>query len=89
MITDSQELNEKADELEEIRDQILELVEMADRILRDTPVYRRARVYWLAHLKINLTQDHGYLDSSMNMDDTIQELRKYALQYALQGEDAA
>jgi len=63
------ELREKIDRLWEIQEEMLELLDEAKEILRDTKAYDRADAA--------LTSDHGYLDRSMcSMEDTIQELEE-------------
>ena len=63
--------------LKEIQDEMLELLDEADRILRHDfggMIYERARSYWLAHVKMALTKEHGFLGGSMvDMEDTIKE----------------
>jgi|WetSurMetagenome_2_1015567.scaffolds.fasta_scaffold132314_2 hypothetical protein len=84
MITDPQELAECANELEEIKDQIMGLIEQARNTVRNTPEENRAESYWLAHLEMALTKESRYLGSSMiTMECTINDLRNDADQ----GED--
>ena len=68
---------EALDRLKEIQGEMLELLDEADRILRHDfggMIYERARSYWLAHVKMALTKEHGYLGGSMcNFEDTISE----------------
>jgi uncharacterized protein (UPF0305 family) len=66
-----------AEELEEIRDQMLDLLGMAESTLRGTSEYDSAKAYWLAHIETALSNDHGYLGGSMTtMQDTIDALRE-------------
>lgn len=71
---------ESLDRLEEIRDEMLELLDEADRILRRDfggLIYERAKSYWLAHVKMALTKDHGYLGGSMvDFEDTLKEIEE-------------
>jgi hypothetical protein len=79
MITDPKELNERADELEEIKNQIMELIEQARRQVDGTPEENRAKSYWLAHIEMALTKESRYLGSSMvTMECTINDLREAA-----------
>jgi len=68
---------EAVDRLGEIQGEMLELLDEADRILRHDiggMIYERARSYWLAHVKMALTKEHGYLGGSMvDFEDTIKE----------------
>jgi len=81
MITDPQELRERADELEEIKDQIFDLIEQARDAVRGTPEESRAKSYWLAHIEMALTKESRYLGSSMvTMECTINDLREGAEQ---------
>ena len=71
---------ESLDRLKEIRDEMLELLDEADRILRRDfggLIYERAKSYWLAHVKMALTKDHGYLGGSMvDFEDTLKEIEE-------------
>ncbi len=62
--------------LVEIKDEIKDLLEQAERLIRATGLpYDRARAYWLAAIKMNLDNEHDFLGSSMNtMQETIDEL---------------
>ena len=75
---------EALDRLKEIRDEMLELLDEADRILRHDfggLIYDRAKSYWLAHVKMALTKEHGYLGSSMcDFEDTISEIEEDGLE---------
>lgn len=67
----------RAMELEELQDQMLELLGQAENVLQGTSAYDGAKAYWLAHVETALTNDHGYLGGSMTtMQDTIDELRQ-------------
>ena len=66
-----------AEELEEVQEQMLELLDQAERIVSGTNEYDSARGYWLAHIKTALSNDHDYLGGSMStMQDTIDALRE-------------
>lgn len=70
------DLDERADRLEEIKDEIAELVCEARELLRDTAEESRAKGYWVGHIVCALDRNHGYLGSSMvTMQDTINALR--------------
>jgi len=72
---------EIADELRAVQQEMLELLECSRRLLRDAPnlAYQRADAYWLAHARMALTNEHGYLGRSMmTMDDTINEVARAA-----------
>lgn len=65
--------------LEEIQAEMGRLVEEAGGILRRAggQPYERARAYWLAHIEMALTKEHGYLGGSMvTFSDTLRELRE-------------
>jgi hypothetical protein len=62
--------------LEEIRDEMLELLEEAKKIVRDKRkthrmVYERMMSYWYPHIKMGLTSDHEFLGSDTNMQEAI------------------
>lgn len=61
--------------LGDICQEIKGLVQEAQRIVRATPEYDRAKGYWIASILISLDSDHGYLGGSMcTMQDTINAL---------------
>jgi len=73
------EMKEKVRRLEEIQEEMLSLLDEARGILEGTRAYSRADAYWLAHVKIALTNEHDYLGESMcSMEDTIEELMEEA-----------
>ena len=66
-----------ADELREIKEQMLELLSDAQTVLREAPeiVKARAEAYWRAHIRCAIDNEHGYLGRSMvTLQDTIDEL---------------
>ena len=69
---------ELVDELREIQAQMLECLELAKTLIKQSGqdmTLQRAESYWLAHAKIALTNDHAYLGGSMcSMEDTIAEI---------------
>jgi hypothetical protein len=69
---------ELIDELREIQVQMLECMEQAKTLIKQSGLemtLQRAESYWLAHAKMALTNDHGYLGGSMcSMEDTIAEI---------------
>ena len=65
------------EELTDIHEQMLELVNDVERIMRREGgiEYERAKGYWLANLKMSLTNNHGYLSNPMfNMETAINAL---------------
>jgi hypothetical protein len=77
MNTHTTDYRELASELFDIQEEILELLERARFLLHSAPdmAYQRATAYWLAHAKMAITKEHGYLGGSMvTMEDTIQEI---------------
>ncbi len=68
---------EIADELRELQAQMLECLDQAKRLIEQSGQHttlQRAEAYWLAHARIALTNNHGYLGGSMcSMEDTIDE----------------
>ena len=66
------------DELREIQAQMLECLEQAKTLIKQSGpemTLQRAESYWLAHAKIALTNDHAYLGGSMcSMEGTIAEI---------------
>lgn len=71
------DMTETAAKLEDLRDQMLMLVEEATQLLRHTDVpeltYERARQYWIGHIKSALGDDN-YPTYSPTMQSTIDEL---------------
>jgi len=71
--------NEIANELEDKRDQMLELLEEMRDLVNSGPdhIKARAKAYWLPHVEMALTKEHGFLGGSMcDVQDTINELRE-------------
>jgi hypothetical protein len=65
------------EELTEIHEKMLELVNDVERIMRREGgiEYERAKGYWLANIKMGLTNNHGYLSMPMfNMETAISAL---------------
>lgn len=65
------------EELSEIHENMLSMVHRIETILRREGgiEYERAKGYWLASIKMGLTNDHGYLAGSMfNMESAISAL---------------
>lgn len=75
---DLEKRQEIIDELREIQMQMLECLEQAKTLIKQSGqemTLQRAEAYWLAHIRIALTNDHGYLGNSMcSMEDTIAEI---------------
>ena len=66
-----------AGQLRDIQLELIDLLDQAQALLRNAPgmTRERAQSYWLAHARMAITKDHGYLGGSMvDMDDTIAEL---------------
>lgn len=74
----TEQLQEVADELRELQAQMLECMDQARSLIEKSGLditLQRADAYWLAHARIALTNDHGYLGGSMcSMEDTIDEI---------------
>ncbi len=70
--------NEDINRLREIQEEILDLLHEAKGIISDYPgASSRAEAYWLAHAKMAITNEHGYLGGSMvTMEDTINEIEE-------------
>lgn len=72
--------DEDVDRLEEIREEIMELMDEAKKIVagsKNRGAVGRADAYWIPHIEIALGGEHGYMDRSMcSMQDTIEELRR-------------
>ena len=70
---------EDINRLEEIKEELLELIEEAQRIVSggDEMTYQRAKSYWIPHVIMALTKEHEWLGGSMEtMEDTIEELKE-------------
>jgi len=72
---------EIADDIEEKRDSMLELLDEIEDLLSTScvpdDVRSRAETYWVAHVRTALTKEHEYLSASMcDADDTLEELRE-------------
>jgi hypothetical protein len=68
-------LRENADELEEMSQEILNIVEDMERLLKGTGAIReRARAYWIAHIR-EAVSGRGTMCS---IRDTVSEMREEA-----------
>lgn len=66
---------ERVTRLHGIQQDMLALLAEAKQLLRGTEAAARAESYWLAHIRIALDDEHGYLAGSMcTLQDTIDEL---------------
>lgn len=77
----SQEKMEIADALEEKLDELKDLMREVRGLVQEVGgiTNERAEVYWLAHIRTALDNDHDYLGGSMTtMADTIEEIRENA-----------
>lgn len=64
-----------ADELRDIKEQMLELLEAARQIVRGTGEEDRAKAYWYAQICCALDDDHMFLGGgTVTMQDTINAL---------------
>ena len=70
--------NEAETTLSRIQLEIRELVDEAKDIIEehaDDFTYQRANSYWIPHIIMALSSDHGYLGGSMvTMEDTLREM---------------
>ncbi|MAD95883.1 MAG: hypothetical protein CMB99_01010 [Flavobacteriaceae bacterium] len=65
-------LIERAETLEDIKLQMLELLEQARDAVRATGAETQANAYWLAHIRTALDAEHHFIGSSMcTMQDSI------------------
>jgi hypothetical protein len=65
--------------LEEIRDEMLSLLEEAKQIVRSKKktnrmTYERMMAYWYPHIQMALTSEHDFCGSDTNMQEAIDEL---------------
>ena len=68
-------LQEKLERLIEIKEELGELLREAERLTRGTREEERAHAYWLAHMKIALDDEHGYINRGMcTMQNTLDAL---------------
>lgn len=68
---------ELAEELRDIQYELIDLLNRASALLQNAPniTRERAQSYWLAHARMAITKDHGFLGGSgVDMEDTIEEL---------------
>lgn len=72
------QLREKAEQLAEVAEKMYELWQEANDILHDTHLYDQAKAYTLAHLKIGITQDHGYATRDTSLGDLAEQLEEAA-----------
>ena len=75
MTVDSGDAAAAVEELEEILDEMKSLLRRAGSALHGLPQRQQAESYWMAHIRMALDSDHGYLGGSMvTMQDTIDSL---------------
>lgn len=67
--------HDRIERLLEIKEELADLVQEAETLLRGTEEHARARAYWLAHIRCALDDDHSYLGGSVStMQDSIDTL---------------
>lgn len=67
--------SEITERLQEIKEQMLELLDEAKKIIPEGMTKERAKCYWYAHIKTALLKEHEFLGGSLvTMDDTINEI---------------
>lgn len=67
--------SEITERLQEIKEQMLELLDEAKEIIPEGMTKERAKCYWYAHIKTALLKEHEFLGGSLvTMDDTINEI---------------
>lgn len=67
--------SEITERLQEIKDQMLKLLDEAKEIIPEGMTKERAKCYWYAHIKTALLKEHEFLGGSLvTMDDTINEI---------------
>lgn len=72
---DSNENREIAEQLNDIKEEIKDLIHNAQGMLRGTDASDSANAYWVPHILMALDDEHDYLGGSMtSMQDTIEEL---------------
>jgi hypothetical protein len=76
-----EQVEEDIEELKELQEQMIDALEQAEQLLRKYKkhgIYERAKSYWLAHAKMAVSNDHGYLgNSGVSLEDTLEELEEY------------
>jgi len=72
---------EKAQDLENVLEQMTYLMSEARSIVEGTSEQSRAEAYWIAHIEMALDDQHGYLGGSMcTISETINCLREEELE---------
>lgn len=68
-----------ADELEDIRQEMIELLSQAKEIVQgtgDRHLYEQAKSYWIGHIATALSNESEYMGKSMyTMEDTVESMR--------------
>lgn len=68
-------MDNKAERLMEIKEEMLELLDEARMLVRGTHEEDRAGAYWLAHIRMALDNEHNYLGrGGCTMQSTIEAL---------------
>jgi hypothetical protein len=71
--------NQDHERLVDIHAEMMNLLSEAEKLIRrensNPIVWERAKSYWVAHIKMALSNDHSYIGrSGCTMEDTIREL---------------
>ena len=67
----------RVERLKEIREEMLELLSEARKLIEGTNEEACAEGYWLSSIEIELSKTHSYVDRSMcSMEDTIEALEE-------------
>lgn len=73
-MTDEMSTYRRAHRLYEIKEEMLDLLKEAKKLLEGTSEQERARQTWWAHIRCALDEHHSYLDRSNTMQDTVEAL---------------
>jgi len=70
------ELRDRAVRLLGIKEEMLDLLNEAERLTQGTPEENRAKAYWVGHIRCALDDDHTYLGGmrGTTMEDTARDL---------------
>ena len=65
--------DEKIDKLRKAQDKLFDVIELAEEVFPDDG---NIQAYFIDHLKIRVSDDHGFLNSDLNFDKLIEQVEQ-------------
>lgn len=67
---------ERIEKIKEAQELLYEAVNLIEEAIEGTNEESNVRAYIVSHLRIFINDDHGFLSSSLNLDNVIESLQK-------------